>query len=503
MCKVTTNNRDTQILTQKKAQKNTFSCKKLFNGEKVEVKDVVTTLSECHLSIRSRCRAAVCPCCGKKSYKVHSEYQRTLDDLPLSIYTTRLTVSVRRFFCSNPDCSKRTFAEQFCDEVQPYQRSTQRRLQKIVSLGSKMSSKEARNALQYMDKTVSRSTFLRHLHKVKIADQPHVQKVGVDDWAKRKGVEYGSVLINLSPVRFMGLLDNRDKEGFAEWLKAHPEVNTVSRDRATAYSAAVAETGRDITEVADRFHLVKNMSECLLNVLQAKHESYKSVIARMRKEDYLAQNPGSRFPISDLDCYHNSIIHDFFVNKMSLGAIRKKLREEGVQFTNEEFSLQYSTLTTRLRNRVTLVANYTPPLPTLPIYSPPVLTTYVEKRIRQRNIPPEAEREIDNLMKQAWFKDAYEAVDSFYTMIKERKKEELTLWENKRLKSINPEIRSFARGLQRDHEAVSNSMRYDISNGIVEGYVNKLKTIKRSMYGRASIRLLEIKLYLSEAKSFT
>lgn len=503
MCKGTTNNRNTQILASKKSTKDKFSCGKLFKGSKVVVEDVVTIDSDCDITIRSRCRIAVCPYCGQKSRQVHSIYHRLLDDLPISIYRTRLRVSVRRFICCNPNCKKRTFAEKVCNEIQPYQRSTQRRIKKIISLGSKMSSTEARKMLQYMDKTVSSSTILRHLHKVKIENPPHIQKIGIDDWAKRKGVNYGSIVVNLFPIRFLGLLDGRDKEDFAKWLKDHPEVDTVSRDRASAYSAAVAETTRNITEVADRFHLVKNMSECLLKVLQARHESYKSVIACMRKEDYLAQNPESTFPISDLDYYHSSIIHDFFVNKMSLGAIRKKLREEGVQFTDEEFSLQYSPPTMRLRNRVTLVANYIPPLPTLPIYSPPVLATFVEKHIRQRNIPPEAEREIEELMKHAWFKDVYEATSRFYDMIKERKLEDLKPWEDTYEKSINPEVRRLVKGLRLDHEAVGNSMRYDISNGIVEGYVNKLKTFKRSMYGRASIRLLEIKLYIDETNTFT
>lgn len=503
MGKVTTNNRNTQIFAPEKAKKAVFSCKNLFDGTKVAIADVTTEARGCNITIQSKCHTAVCPCCGQKSRKVHSEYHRTLDDLPLSIYRTRLKVRVRRFLCSNPTCSKRTFAERFCNEIVPYQRSTQRRLNKIILIGSKMSSEEAQKTLQYMDKPVSSSTILRHLHKVKIADEVHVQKIGIDDWAQRKGVNYGSIIINLSPIRFIGLLGSREKEDFGKWLKAHPEVDIVSRDRASAYSAAVAETARDITEIADRFHLVKNMSECLLKVLHAKHEVYKSVVCQMRKEDYLAQNPESTFPLSDLEYCHRNIVYDFFVNKMSLGAIRKKLKEDGVQFTDEEFSLRYNSLTTRLRNRVTLCPNCTAPTSILPIFSPPILATYIEKQIRKKDIPQEAKREIDELMKLAWFKDVYQATSSFYDMIKERKLEELKPWEDKYRKSINPEIRTLAIGLQLDHEAVSNSLRYDISNGIVEGYVNKLKTFKRTMYGRASIRLLEKKLFLNETMAFT
>jgi transposase len=59
-------------------------------------------------------------------------------------------------------------------------------------------------------------------------------------------------------------------------------------------------------------------------------------------------------------------------------------------------------------------------------------------------------------------------------------------------------LRSFVNGLSQDIEAVKNGISMTWSNGAVEGHVNRIKTIKRQMYGRASFNLLKKKIILSQ-----
>ena len=85
----------------------------------------------------------------------------------------------------------------------------------------------------------------------------NVEEVGVDDWAWRKGLTYGSIIIDYTNGWPIDLLGDRETKSFREWMERHENVHTVSRDRSTDYSSAIASTERRITEVADKFHLVK------------------------------------------------------------------------------------------------------------------------------------------------------------------------------------------------------------------------------------------------------
>ena len=83
----------------------------------------------------------------------------------------------------------------------------------------------------------------------------------MDDWAQRKGVTYGSIVVSLEGRHPIDILGDRKMKSFREWLEEHPKVFLVSRDRSTEYSSAIAASGRPVREVADKFHLVKNIME--------------------------------------------------------------------------------------------------------------------------------------------------------------------------------------------------------------------------------------------------
>lgn len=119
---------------------------------------------------------------------------------------------------------------------------------------------------------------MRDLHRMKIPESKDVSHIGIDDWAYRKGVTYGSIIVNLDTGKVIDLLDDRGVDSFQEWLDNHDQAGIVSRDRSTDYSSTITATGRHIVEVADRFHLNKNMSDCVTKVIGSHYEEYRRLV---------------------------------------------------------------------------------------------------------------------------------------------------------------------------------------------------------------------------------
>ena len=133
MRKITIKNQNKEISKSKKFTILHFSLKDLFPSLKISVLRCYIDGDTCYLEVCSDTKSAICPYCGKKSEKCHSWYTRILHDLPISEFRVKIIFRIRKFFCTNDKCSKKTFAEQPSEEIQPYQRNTQR-FKKIISL---------------------------------------------------------------------------------------------------------------------------------------------------------------------------------------------------------------------------------------------------------------------------------------------------------------------------------------------------------------------------------
>ena len=109
----------------------------------------------------------------------------------------------------------------------------------------------------------SRNALLRRVRGFPASEAPPPRAVGLDDWAKRKGHTYGTIVVDLDRRCPVDLLEDRSAETIAAWLQAHPEVTVVARDRAEAYASGVTQGAPNAVQVADRWHLLKNLREAV------------------------------------------------------------------------------------------------------------------------------------------------------------------------------------------------------------------------------------------------
>jgi len=206
---------------------------------------------------------ARCPTCAQPSTHVHSHYRRTLADLPWATTPVQLHLRVRRFWCATPRCARRTFTERLPQVAPCSARATTRLTAMQTSTGLALGGAAGARHLARQGMPGSRQTLLRRVRSLPAPEAPPPCAVGIDDWAKRKGHTYGTIVVDLDRRYPVDLLEDRTAETVAAWLQAHPEVTVVARDRAEAYASGVTQGAPDAVQVADRWHLLKNLREAV------------------------------------------------------------------------------------------------------------------------------------------------------------------------------------------------------------------------------------------------
>lgn len=210
---------------------------------------------------------AECPHCTEISQRVHSYYQRHIKDLPVSQRRVRLELEVRRFRCLNPACPVQTFAERLSELLPAYAQRTTRFSSAITELGIALSAQAAAKVANKLKMPTSQDTILRTIEAVKLAKPATPRILGVDDFAFRKGQTYGTLLIDIEKHRPIDLLPDRTAPTLMKWLKERSEIEIVCRDRSHEYKQAISQALPHATQIADRWHILKNLRQSLYRVV--------------------------------------------------------------------------------------------------------------------------------------------------------------------------------------------------------------------------------------------
>ncbi len=206
---------------------------------------------------------ARCPQCGTAGSRVHSRYQRTIVDLAFGGRSLTLKLLVRKWICPEALCSQHIFAERFPEVVQRYARMTDRLIKALQSTGVLTNGADAAQIASSFGMPTTAKTIIRRVLQLPLPSEGSVYKVGVDEWAWKKGHRYGTILVDLEKRRVVQLLADRSVETSKAWLCKHPEIDLVSRDRGQIFREAATEGAPQAKQVVDRYHLQKNFAEAL------------------------------------------------------------------------------------------------------------------------------------------------------------------------------------------------------------------------------------------------
>ena len=221
-----------------------------------------------------------------QSNRRHSKYIRTLADLPTSGYDVKVLILSGKYFCDNAECSRKIFTERFKQEISPYYRRFNRCKELLGNFALELGGNKGAAISRLARLPVSPSTILRIIKRQHLPI-PKVTSgiIGIDDWAFKKGNTYGTIIVDLHQNKVIDLLPDRESETICQWLKEHPEVEVISRDRGGPYSKGAQEGAPQAIQVADRFHLLMNLGDATKRMFQSMGKELKQLFTLYHKAD--------------------------------------------------------------------------------------------------------------------------------------------------------------------------------------------------------------------------
>jgi transposase len=486
-------------------------------------------------------------------------------------------MTVRRFLCSGSRCPRRIFVEPLDGFAARSARTTTRLAQTHLAIGSALGGEDGARLSEKFAVPTSPDTLLRRVKRAGARPAATPRFVGIDDWAWCKGQRYGTIVVDLETGDVIDLLPDRDAATVKAWLAAHPGVELVSRDRSSAYSQAATEAASEAQQVADRWHLLKNVREAVEGLLErhlpiitaafkttdtaseaAAEQPCDAVVTPVdeplpaldsvpvpeqkpsdspRKEAALAKRRRRVDRFQQVHELHRQgtpirqIARDL---AMSRKAVRRYLRHEKCpewgprrqkrsgmdehrewvdariaegkinaselhrELAARGVRLSYATVRRSLTDRLGRAGKSRPrvnaakPKPIRPP-SPRQLSFDWVRRPEKRTV--EAQARLDKIREASPdLTTALDLADEFTALIREQSSGTLEEWLSRAEANPCPEVRHFGEGIRRDESAVNAAITLPWSNGPVEGHVNRLKTIKRQMYGRAGFALLKARV---------
>lgn len=532
-----------------------------------DVIDLAGDDSMIHAVLRSRTEYGICPHCGMTSCAHYGFTKKEVHCLPSGSCSVSLTLLQHRYLCTNEACSHSTFTEAN-EDVTRYGRRTNACDMMICSHVMELSSSAASRLLSGMGVSVSANTCTACLHRTlgdKEPDRSAVEVVGIDDFAVLKGHRYYTAIVDQDTHKPLEFVPSRDAEEVARHLLLYPNLRYVTRDRGRCYIAAIRELNRLIArqnaetggcrpfveDIADKFHLMENLSAAVFPELARQYEAFLQKAAKQRADSW---HPGGddSWVLDAIYAYANSLADKRSLDRLAEWkqvmkmyvrqgcSISEIARGTGMksQKVKRYMDSDYESLMGEaqryiFRNAVTIsremrwagtftaekLAERLPGgeehlglLKSLEEYLTRKLDSMRRKHLR-RCSSAEYVKEQQGLLWRALFRSDFEVrsqvlggflqkenvqaarylCQSFRDMLAGENRYELYRWIDAASMLGSKDIRVFAEGVRNDYAAIKRAVEHQYNNGLLEGTVCKIKAIKRVMYGRASFKLLEIK----------
>lgn len=493
-----------------------------------------------------------CPLCAQSSDSIKTHYRRVLRDAPGAGRQVQLVLTARKFYCRNPYCSQKVFTERLPTFVEPWARMTLRCSQQITSIGLATCGKGGARLAARLGIQTTRPTILRRIMDLPDVPAGSVVYLGIDDFSFRRGYRFGTICVNLESHCVVDLLPDRLAETAAQWMHKQPDLAVVSRDRGGEYASAATQGSPQAIQCANRFHVVKNLTEAvqvLLARCQAEIQTEKRLDEPCQDEqnkptisieEWRPKIPAHVERVQRARRSERSARYEQAVELNRLGkppqeiakilgvtgrTIQRWLKADTFPDAKRRrrrpgsFEIYASYVLSRWqageRNGLAIYRDikeqgYDGSERTVYRYLEPLKQAEVKASIDVHRLQkftastaiwlfvcdPETLGPIEKqdlemfCLASSQLKQAYDLLQDFLFMVHKREGRRLGAWLAKVAESGLPELQSFASGIEKDKDAVQAGLTWPINNGMIEGHVTKLKLIKRQGYGKAGFPLL-------------
>ena len=478
---------------------------------------------------------------------------RRLADAAVGGARVVIELVVRRFRCQNPVCAAVTFVEQVSGLTTAHARRTPLLRRLLTSIALSVAARPGARLAGSLGVDVAKDTLLRLTRALPEPSAIRVRVLGVDDFALLKGGRYATILVDLERREPIDVLPGREAEPLAAWLREHPEVEIICRDRARAYAEGSSTGAPQAVQVADAWHLWHNLAEAVEKTVTTHYPCVRRAYdtAAQALSDSHEPTP-TLFPGTECDANGRErrivpqireryeAVQRLVARGRSLKGISRDLQLDYYTVRRHARAATVDELLVKVINRSTLlddykphlhqrwnegcrnasrlhreiqalgypggrdgVARYTRLLKSATIVPPAPRPTPRPRRIlkwittRPELLQPEEAfdlKEIHGACPE--LEAATRHVRGFADMMTNLRGHELPDWIAGVLGDDLPSIRAFAQGLQYDEEAVIAGLSTTWSSGQVEGQVTRVKLIKRQGYGRAKLDLLRKRILL-------